>query len=94
MCLYLPLNASDFAESKYQVEDVSDVLADAEAPVLYRLKSARRVKYATELIAISMEKHDIVRIERDAEDFYVPYEPMEVLINKGLIKCASELKSK
>ena len=85
MCLYLPLNAVDFAESKYRVEDVSEVSSNVETPLMYRLKNARRVKYATQLIAMSMEKLGARRIERDAEDYYVPYETMNALMNKGLI---------
>lgn len=94
MCLYLPLNAVDFADSKYLVEDVSDVLSNVETPMLYRLKSARRIKYAAELIAMSMEKLGVVRVERTPEDYYVPYETVDALVSKGLIKRKTKLKSK
>lgn len=86
MCLYLPLNASDFTSSKYRVEDVSKVRSNDDTPLMYRLKSSRRIKYATELIAMSMEKLGIVRVERNAEDYYVPYEEIKTLLKKGLVK--------
>ena len=86
MCLYLPLNAADFNESKYHLEDVSRVMSNVDTPAMYRLRSARRIKYATELIAMSMEKLGLERKERVAEDFYMPYEGMAELINKGLVK--------
>ncbi|MCH5156802.1 MAG: hypothetical protein J1G02_02865 [Clostridiales bacterium] len=87
MCLYLPLNAADFAETKYHVEDVSDVMANADTPMMYRMKNARRVKYAADLIAMVTERLELTRDEDYiTEDFYVPYEGIVELINKGLIK--------
>lgn len=86
MCLYLPLNAADFAESKYHLDDVSDTPSNVDTPVMYRLKNARRVKYATELIAMAMDRFGLVRVERIAEDYYLPYEGIVELINKGLVK--------
>ena len=86
MCLYLPLKAADFAETKYRVEDVSDIVANVDAPLMYRMKNARRVKYATELIAIAMKKSGVRRTQYIAKDFYMPYEGTVELINKGLIK--------
>lgn len=86
MCLQLPLNAADFAESKYHVEDVSDMPSNADTPTLYRMKNARRVKYAKELIAIAMEQLNLIRVERIAEDYYMPYQGTVELIEKGLVK--------
>lgn len=86
MCLYLPLDPKDFVDSKYHVEDVSDIPSNVDTPLLYRLKNDRRVKYAAELIAMVMEKFEAPRIERIAEDYYVAYEGTLDLINKGLIK--------
>ena len=92
LCLFLPLNAADFADTKYKVEDVSDNNNYAEVPCMYRIKNARRAKYAMELIAIASEKYDIPLVAHEAEDFYVPYEGLVELINKGLIK--RNIKSK
>lgn len=86
LCLYLPLNAADFVDSKYQLEDVSDNLSYADTPAMYRLKSARRVKYAIELIEMIAQKLGLERIEHTKEDFYLPYEGIVELINKGLVK--------
>lgn len=86
MCLYLPLNAGDFVESKYHVDDVSDTPSNVDTPVMYRLKNARRVKYAADLVAMVMDKFGAVRVERVAEDYYMPYEGIVELIDKGLVK--------
>ncbi|MDE6550748.1 MAG: hypothetical protein K2M44_04560, partial [Clostridia bacterium] len=52
LCMYLPLNPLEYAESKYKVEDVSDTASLADTPMLYRIKNGRRLRYAKELLAI------------------------------------------
>ncbi len=86
MCLFLALDVNDYADSKYQLEDVSNIPSNADTPAMYRLKSAKRIKYAGDLIAAVMEKHDAPRIERESEDYYMPYEGIVELIKKGLVK--------
>lgn len=86
MCLLLPLDPAAYAESKYKVEDVSDLASATELPCMYRIKNERRVKYAKELIAEVMSRYDSVREEHESVDYYVPYEGIVELIGKGLIK--------
>lgn len=86
MCIYLPLNAADYEGSKYKVEDVSDNATYADTPCMYRLKNERRVRYAMELYAAAMERLGGERIGRVAEDYYLPYEGIVELINKGLAR--------
>lgn len=86
LCLYLPLNASDYTDSKYQLEDVSNTPSNVETPSMYRIKNDKRAKYAVELIDAAMEKLELPRIERESEDYYVPYEGIVELIKKGLVK--------
>ncbi len=86
LCIFLPLNAADFADTKYQLEDVSDTPSNVDTPAMYRLKSAKRIKYAIELVALAMEKFGVPRTERIAEDYYMPYEGVVELIKKGLVK--------
>ena len=86
LCIYLPLNPTDFAESKYKVEDVSENSSYMDTPCLYRIKNNRRAKYALELIAMVAENLGVPGIERETQDYYVPYEGLVELINKGLIK--------
>lgn len=86
MCLYLPLNAADYTDSKYQLEDVSGTPSNVDTPSMYRIKNEKRIKYALELIDLSMEKLELPRIERVSEDYYMPYEGIVELIKKGLVK--------
>ena len=86
LCLFLPLDVTEFVDSKYQLEDVSDTPSNFDTPAMYRIKSAKRAKYAVELVAMAMERMGIERIEREAEDYYMPYEGIVELIKKGLAK--------
>ena len=85
--LYMPLNADDYAETKYKVER-AEAKRFEEFPCLYRIKNPRRVKYATELLATIMEKFGLKQTETEEEDFVkdYPYEETLPLIKRGLIK--------
>ena len=86
LCLYLPLEASDYVD-KYHAEDVSDKVSYADTPLMLRLKSNRRVKNAKLLIAEVMQRNEIARLpQQPSVDYYVPYEGIVELIEKGLVK--------
>ncbi len=58
-----------------------------DTPCLYRIKSNRRVAYAKELIDIILQEYDAKTIKnREAVDYYLPYEGTVDLIKRGLIK--------
>lgn len=84
--LYLPLKASDYAGTKYKLEDVSKVAQFADTPALYKLKSERRVKYAEELLAEVCQKLGSKHTDREPVDYYEPYNSDVALIKKGLVK--------
>ena len=86
LCLCLPLDPAQFAESKYNVEDVSNVALYADTPCLYRIRSDRRLNYAYELIDFVAQNIGTVESNRHYEDFYMPYEGIVQLIDKGLVK--------
>ncbi len=86
LCLFLALDPKDYADSKYKVEDVSGGKAFEGTPCMMRIKNERRVKRATELITVMMERLGAERYERNAEDYYLPYEGIYELVNKGLAK--------
>ncbi len=86
LCVFFPLNAADYADSKYKVEDVSETTSYADTPCMYRLKNGRRARYAADLFSAVMERMGGVRTERIAEDYYLPYEGVVELIEKGLVK--------
>ena len=87
LCIYLPIDPTSIADSKYKIEDVSDNASYAYTPCLYRIKNDKRVRYAMELIAFVMETAGTEKnVNYISEDFYMPYEGMVQLIEKGLVK--------
>ena len=80
LCLYLALDPSEL-DTKYRVSRVK-----GDCPALIKIKSARKLKYATELIDLLMEKLGIIRTGTLSEDYRLPYEETDTLIEKGLIK--------
>ena len=87
LCLLLPLDPAEYNDTKYGLEDVSNVPSNADTPAMLRLKSDKRVKQAIELIEEVMSELNIDKDKKyQPEDFYVPYEGVFELIKKGLIK--------
>ncbi len=85
--LHLALDANDYAETKYIVEDTSQTKSLADTPLMYRIKNDRRLKYAKELIATLMAKIGAEKQEIEPVDYTAmyPYEETEPLIERDLI---------
>ena len=83
LCLAMDLDITKL-DPKYIVEDVSSKKAFKKTPVLIRLTSKRKVKYAKELLAMLFEGFQKGEVVSTKED--IPYEDREALINKKLIK--------
>ena len=91
LCLFLALNPAEYVDDKYDTETVSEPIY-SNTPVMIRLRNEKRVRIAKELIEIMMTQKKVVpNPYYDSQDFYVPYEGIFELINKGLIK--REIKS-
>ena len=85
LCVYYPLNADDYAESKYKVEKIESKKF-SEVPCLYRIKNDRRLSYAKELIAEVCKKLGLEKGKEQKESYVLPYEENKPLIERGLIK--------
>ena len=86
LCLLLALSAADYEGTRYRVEDISDVKSCADTPCLYRIKNARRAEYAKSLIADVMAQLGAEKTETPSENYVLPFETTEALIERGLIK--------
>lgn len=84
LMLYLALDPNEYLDTKYLVEDSSEVAKYEDVPTLYRIKGERRLKYAKELIAIMMQ--EVVKNEIEPVDYCYPYEETDALIEQKLIK--------
>lgn len=88
--VYLALDPAAYAGTKYKIDDVSSVSKNASVPTLYKLKNDRRLKYCKELISSLFEGKGLQEGEEKTEDYSLkyPYEKIEDLIEKGLVKIA------
>ena len=87
LCLLLAVEPVGYNGTKYTVEDVSNVANTADTPTMYRIKSARRLKYAIEMIAGIMKELKIYKNSHyEAQDFYMAYEGDMGLMQRGLVK--------
>lgn len=85
--LHLALDPREYEETKYKVEDTSEIKSLADTPLMYKIRNDRRLKYAKDLIATMMAQFDAERQEIDPIDYQrqYPYETTEALLAKGLI---------
>ena len=87
LCLMLAVDPAGYTGTKYTVEDVSNVATSADTPCLYRIKSARRAEYAIEMIQGIMRELGVDKQPNfEAQDYYLPYEGIMSLIQRGLVK--------
>ena len=85
--LYLALDPNEFADLAkfYNFKDVSEKKKDY--PMLMRVSGPLKLKRALELIQILLEKlGGYATSGYEEQDFYMPYETTEALVEKGLIK--------
>lgn len=97
LSVYFALNPSDYTESKYKVEDVSQIAKNAEVPCLYRIKSDLRLRYAKELITTVCQSNGLILSAKPDETDYAekfPFDTTDNLLEKGLIKLLSDEEAK
>ena len=85
LCLFVPLDVADYADDK-EIEDASKMPVYEDTPVMIRIKNEKRKRLAITLIEKVMMDRGILHGSHVSEDFYLPYEGVVELINRGLIK--------
>ena len=83
--LYFALDYAEYENSKYKLENVTSK-KHQQAPCLYKIKNDRRFNYAKELIEILLKKFELEKGELPTENYILPYEDKDALVEKGLIK--------
>lgn len=87
LCLLLAVEPVGYSGTKYSVEDVSNMANTVDTPTLYRIKSARRLKYAKEMIeGLMKEIKAFKKPGYELQDYFVPYEGDMSLMQRGLVK--------
>ena len=90
LMLYLAYDPSKFDNTKYKVENMSDVASRRNTPLLFRIKNYRRTTYAKQLITMVFAENNVARVERKEQDYTVPYKSTDELVKHGLIKLTTQ----
>ena len=87
LCIYLALSPDTYKDSKYFFTDMSGKVQYQATPMMLKIKSARGVKHAKELIADLAANLELTQNPSyEAQDFAPAYEDTKALIEKGLIR--------
>lgn len=86
LVLYLALDPAAYEGTKYRFTNVSDKPKYEKTPMKLKIRSDRALKYALELIVDMMGELGIVHGEMPDIDYRLPYETVDKLIDKGLVK--------
>ena len=92
LMLYLATDPSKFDDTKYKVENMSEVASRRKTPLLFRVKSDRRTAYAKQLIDMLLEENGVAHSERKPQDYTQPYRSTDALVKRGLIKLVTTNK--
>ena len=97
LSLFLALDPKVYADTKYIIDDMTEVVAYEKTPLLYRIKNDRRLNYCKELIATVMQANGLEKLENYENRQWgkeYPYEKIEPLIERKLVKVLTEEDAK
>ena len=85
--VYLALSPKDLEGTKYSFKDESDIKKYEKVPLRVRVRSDRGVKYTIELIEKIAESKELQLAKNyEVADYTLPYESVEALLERQLIK--------
>ena len=85
--VYLALSPKDLEGTKYFFKDESDIKKYEKVPLRVRVRSDRGVKYTIELIEKIAESKELQLAKNyEVADYTLPYESVEALLERQLIK--------
>ena len=86
LCMSFALDPKDYEDTKYRGKDLSEVKRFQKTPMLLKLTSPRKVRYAKYLFAQVAEKIGLEKGETVRTEFYLPYRTTDELVESGLVK--------
>lgn len=89
LCLYLAVNAEEYTD-QFPVKASTSEMYNHLTPCLFRIKSAKHVKQAKELIALMMSDYGVMYLKTNHSIYALPYEDDDALVAKGLAKKTGE----
>ncbi len=85
--LYLAMDPTQFADTKYGVVDVSAKRKYASTPTLIKIKGERKFKHALELIEkLCGEQMELAKVEAENVDYRVARMTIDEMVDAGLMK--------
>ncbi len=87
---FFALDPKEYENTKYFPKDMGDTKKFAETPMMVKVQSARGLKFAKELVDITLA--DLEKNEAyEAVDYTIPYKSDKQLFEEGLIKIVGEV---
>ena len=86
LCIALALDPEEWEETKYHGLDMGEIKRYEKTPMMLRITSVRKAKYACELLRVAAERAGLVRQEAPDERLDLPYRTTEELLDAGLIR--------
>ena len=83
LCIALALDPDEWEETKYHGLDVGEIKRYEKTPMMLRITSARKAKYACELLRIAAERAGLVRQEAPAEELDLRTAPPKNCLTSG-----------
>lgn len=89
LCVAFGLDPKEYENTKYRGADLSAVKRYQKTPLLMKLSSPRKVRYAKHLLSDLFERYGIEKGEAEHTEFGLPYRTTEQLVSEGLVKVLS-----
>ena len=86
LCMAFALDPKEYEETKYRGKDLSDIKRFQKTPMLLKLTSPRKVRYAKHLFADVAAKYGLEKGETIRTEFYLPYRTTDELVENKLVK--------
>ena len=86
LCMAFALDPKEYEETKYRGKDLSDIKRFQKTPMLLKLTSPRKVRYAKHLFADVAAKYGLEKGETVRTEFYLPYRTTDELVENKLVK--------
>ena len=86
LCLCLATDPAQYDNTKYKVENYTLYSKNTNTPLMYRIKSERRLKYAIQMIDKLFKEKELVKTNRAEENYAVPFTSTDALLRRGLIR--------
>ena len=86
LSIALALDPTEYADSKYNLTDLSAMKKYEKTPMLLKINSQRKLKYACELLTVIFSKEGIEDKKISTKEKTIPTKTKAALMKAGLIR--------